>query len=215
MSVSVGSPKLEYAQRGLFKDCLLKIAPRRLESSWPETATEWFGRCCGGRIDDDHGRGAEYSANGSVAQGLLQAAIPLAWRTPGGRHARVVPMFPLDWQGIPDGPPPNAPKMKVLADHPDVAFTSTATNGMPGAVRPGTASVGGGRPVPRVRTALRVRRLERVPQLQTQRSRVGPVHSRSMFAFSISRRFPSAGAAGGVDHSAAQPQPKSEAFLSP
>ncbi len=60
-----------------------------------------------------------------VAQGLLQAAIPArlayAWRdgTP-----RVVPMW-FHWTGeeFLMGAPPNAPKMKVLADHPDVAFT--------------------------------------------------------------------------------------------
>ena len=60
-----------------------------------------------------------------MAQGLLQSAIPArlayTWRdgTP-----RVVPMW-FHWTGeeFLMGAPPNAPKMKVLGDHPQVAFT--------------------------------------------------------------------------------------------
>jgi hypothetical protein len=60
-----------------------------------------------------------------VAQQLLQSTIPArlayTWRdgTP-----RVVPMW-FQWTGeeFLMGAPPNAPKMKVLADHPDVALT--------------------------------------------------------------------------------------------
>jgi hypothetical protein len=60
-----------------------------------------------------------------VAQGLLQSAIPArlayTWRdgTP-----RVVPMW-FHWTGeeFLMGAPPNAPKMKVLGDHPRVAFS--------------------------------------------------------------------------------------------
>jgi hypothetical protein len=60
-----------------------------------------------------------------VAQQLLQSTIPArlayTWRdgTP-----RVVPMW-FHWTGeeFLMGAPPNAPKMKVLSDHPDVALT--------------------------------------------------------------------------------------------
>jgi hypothetical protein len=60
-----------------------------------------------------------------VAQELLRSSIPARlayiWRdgTP-----RVIPMW-FDWTGqeLLMGAPPNAPKMKVLADHPYVALT--------------------------------------------------------------------------------------------
>src|SRR5260370_40748008 len=60
-----------------------------------------------------------------VAQTLLQSAIParLAYVWRDGKP-RVVPMW-FHWTGeeFLMGAPPNAPKMKVLADHPNVAFT--------------------------------------------------------------------------------------------
>ena len=60
-----------------------------------------------------------------VAQGLLQSAIParLAYTWRDGKP-RVVPMW-FHWTGeeFLMGAPPNAPKMRVLADYPDVAFS--------------------------------------------------------------------------------------------
>ena len=58
-----------------------------------------------------------------VAQQLLESAIParLAYTWHDGTP-RVVPMW-FHWTGedLVMGAPPNAPKMRVLADHPDVA----------------------------------------------------------------------------------------------
>jgi hypothetical protein len=60
-----------------------------------------------------------------IARALLQSSIParLAYLWRNGTP-RVVPMW-FHWTGeeFLMGAPPNAPKMKVLADHPDVAFT--------------------------------------------------------------------------------------------
>lgn len=60
-----------------------------------------------------------------VAQELLGSTIParLAYIWRDGKP-RVVPMW-FHWTGdeFLMGAPPNAPKMKVLADHPSVAFT--------------------------------------------------------------------------------------------
>jgi PPOX class probable F420-dependent enzyme len=60
-----------------------------------------------------------------VAQQLLQSAIParLAYTWHDGTP-RVVPMW-FHWTGedLVMGAPPNAPKMRALADHPDVAVT--------------------------------------------------------------------------------------------
>ena len=61
----------------------------------------------------------------AVAQELLRSTIPsrlaYVWRD---ERPRVVPMW-FHWTGeeFLMGAPPNAPKMKVLADHPSVAFT--------------------------------------------------------------------------------------------
>jgi len=61
----------------------------------------------------------------TVAQDLLRLMIParLAYVWRDGKP-RVVPMW-FHWTGeeFLMGAPPNAPKMKVLADHPNVAFT--------------------------------------------------------------------------------------------
>jgi len=61
----------------------------------------------------------------TVAQDLLRSMIParLAYVWRDGKP-RVVPMW-FHWTGeeFLMGAPPNAPKMKVLADHPSVAFT--------------------------------------------------------------------------------------------
>src|SRR6266498_4569025 len=66
-----------------------------------------------------------------VAQELLRSTIParLAYVWRDGKP-RVVPMW-FHWTGeeFLMGAPPNAPKMKVLADHPDVALRLTAMNG--------------------------------------------------------------------------------------
>ena len=60
-----------------------------------------------------------------VAQELLKSAIParLAYTWRDGKP-RVVPMW-FHWTGeeFLMGAPPNAPKMRVLADNPDVAFS--------------------------------------------------------------------------------------------
>lgn len=60
-----------------------------------------------------------------VAQEMLQSTIParLAYTWRDGKP-RVVPMW-FHWTGeeFLMGAPPNAPKMKVLADNPDVAFS--------------------------------------------------------------------------------------------
>jgi Pyridoxamine 5'-phosphate oxidase len=63
--------------------------------------------------------------NAPVAQQLLQSTIParLAYTWHDGTP-RVVPMW-FHWTGeeLLMGAPPNSPKMKVLADRPDVAVT--------------------------------------------------------------------------------------------
>ena len=90
-----------------------------------------------------------------VAQQLLQSTIParLAYTWRDG-SPRVVPMW-FHWTGedLLMGAPPNAPKMKVLAERPAVAL-SVDSNEWPYqvlAVR-GTAQRGvGGRPLPGVR----------------------------------------------------------------